>query len=136
MPSMMTVHVHTTARQQLVPITEILQAAVRDLSIRDGLLHIYSPHTTCAVTINEGADPDVRSDITAFLGQLVPDDHPFRHAEGNSDAHVLVSLLGPSEMIPVQDGRLRLGRWQTVFLAEFDGPRKRQLWLTPVVSSA
>lgn len=128
---MITIDVPTRSRRELVPITDRVQAAVTELALQDGAVLVYSPHTTCAVTINEGADPDVRGDVSRFLGRLVPRDEPdFRHAEGNSDAHVLVSLVGPSELVPVEGGRLRLGRWQTLFLTEFDGPRPRRLWLT------
>ncbi len=128
---MITIEVPTRTRRSLVPITDQVQRAVEELGLDEGAVLVYSPHTTCAVTINEGADPDVRGDISRFLGRLVPRDEPdFRHAEGNSDAHVLVTLVGPSELVPVRRGELALGRWQTLFLTEFDGPRPRRLWIT------
>jgi secondary thiamine-phosphate synthase enzyme len=132
---MTTVDVTTSHRAELVPVTHVVQDAVTELGLREGAVLVYSPHTTCAPTINEGADPDVRGDIARFLGRLVPRDEPdFRHLEGNSDAHVLVSLVGPSLMVPVREGQLLLGRWQTLFLAEFDGPRDRRLWITALGS--
>ena len=131
-PPMYTIEVPTSARRELVPITGPVRDALAEVGLQDGALLVASPHTTCGVTINEGADPDVRRDISTFLAELVPRSYPFRHAEGNSDAHVLVSLVGSSVLIPVEGGRLRLGRWQEVFLAEFDGPRHRNLWITPL----
>ncbi len=131
---LITLDVRTSQRQQLVEIDGPVRAALADLALADGALLVASPHTTCGVTINEGADPDVRRDIARFLGRLVPHDWGFDHAEGNSDAHVLVTLVGPSVLVPVQGGQLRLGRWQSLFLCEFDGPRNRQLWLTPLRS--
>lgn len=92
---------------------------------------VYSPHTTAGVTINENADPDVPHDFFAKLGRAFPQDEAFyRHGEGNSDAHILTSLVGPSVIIPVENGRLALGRWQAVYLCEFDGPRTRTLKIT------
>lgn len=133
---MKTIDVQTTARQQLVPIDDSIHRAVAELGLRDGAVVLYSPHTTCAVTINEGYDPDVRRDVSGFLGRLVPHgERDFRHAEGNSDAHILTSLVGPSETLLVEDGELRLGRWQNIFLAEFDGPRQRRLWITALASA-
>ena len=130
---MKTIDVSTSQQAELVEVTRLVQGAVTDLGLEDGAVLIYSPHTTCAPTIIEGADPDVRGDISRFLGRLVPRSEPdFRHLEGNSDAHVLVSLVGPSVVVPGEGGRLRLGRWQTLFLAEFDGPRSRRLWITPL----
>ena len=88
---------------------------------------VFVPHTTAGVTINENADPDVKSDILWALGRIVPEAGHFSHREGNSDAHVKASLLGSSVWLPLREGRLDLGVWQTVYLAEFDGPRARQV---------
>ncbi len=91
---------------------------------------VYSPHTTAAVTINENADPDVQHDFFRKLGESFPKDESYyRHDEGNSDAHILTSLVGPSVLIPVVDGRMALGTWQGIYLCEFDGPRRRRLIL-------
>jgi len=130
---MIKISVRTQMSRELVAITGQVEQALGEMGLQDGALLVYSPHTTCGVTINEGADPDVQGDITRFMARLVPRDEPdFRHMEGNSDAHVCVTLVGASETIPVAGGRLQLGRWQTVFLAEFDGPRDRTLWLVPL----
>ncbi len=129
------IDVPTRSRQQLVAVTREIQAAVDELDFHEGALMVHSPHTTCGVTINEGADPDVARDISGFLARLVPHGYrDFRHMEGNSDAHVLTTLVGSSVLVPVEEGRLCLGTWQTIYLAEFDGPRTRRLWLTPLAS--
>ncbi len=125
--------VTTHARCELLELDDRLReflARHAEKGWTDGFLCVYSPHTTCAVTINEGYDPDVRRDITAFLGKLIPQDWGFRHIEGNSDAHIKTALLGAHCLVPVQGGRLALGRWQTVYLCEFDGPRRRSLRLS------
>ncbi|MDO4839141.1 MAG: secondary thiamine-phosphate synthase enzyme YjbQ [Desulfovibrionaceae bacterium] len=123
----------TAARCGMTDITgdveQYLHARAAD-GIQDGFVCIYSPHTTCAVTINEGFDPDVQRDISTFLSKLVPENSGFRHSEGNSDAHVKVSLIGASCLVPVIGGRTALGQWQRVFLCEFDGPRTRTLYFS------
>ncbi len=91
---------------------------------------IYVPHTTAGVTINENADPDVRQDMLLALNSLVPDSLPYRHAEGNSPAHVKASLMGSSVQVIIQEGRLVLGTWQGIYLCEFDGPRRRRVFVT------
>lgn len=122
-------HIDTTAREAMTDITPRLEELVRAGNIRSGLLFVYTPHTTTALTINEGADPDVRRDILSHLRALVPENASFLHAEGNSDAHVKASLFGSSVQVMVEEGRLLLGTWQRVFLCEFDGPRKRKIWV-------
>jgi secondary thiamine-phosphate synthase enzyme len=114
-------------------VTRDVCAAVERSGVRDGALTLFVPHTTAAVTINENADPDVQADMLAWLGKLIPATAPFRHAEGNSDAHLKASLVGPSVQVPVLSGDLRLGRWQGIYFCEFDGPRLRQLelFITP-----
>lgn len=126
---MHTLHITTTAREAMEDITPLLENLLRTENIRSGLLFVYTPHTTTALTINEGADPDVRRDILAHLRTLVPENGAFLHAEGNSDAHVKASLVGTSVQVMVEEGRLLLGTWQRVFLCEFDGPRKRNIWV-------
>src|SRR5687767_2122001 len=121
------IKVRTKARCALVDITDQLSGYVRDHSVADGTLTLWSMHTTCALTVNEGYDPDVATDITTFLDRLVPRDAGFRHAEGNSDSHIKTSLFGPGLTLLVEDGDLLLGRWQRVYLAEFDGPRTREI---------
>jgi secondary thiamine-phosphate synthase enzyme len=124
---MKTLTVKTTARIQMIDITDPLQALVREQGIQDGLCFVFVPHTTAAVTINENADPDVVRDIVAATGRLVPADGSYRHREGNADAHVKASLFGASETVIVEGGRLLLGTWQSVFFCEFDGPRTRKV---------
>ena len=103
-------------------------AQIRQQGRRNGALLLFSPHTTCGLTINEGADPDVRRDMVRFFSAMVPQDADFDHAEGNSDAHIKTTLHGPSLMLIVEDGQLQLGRWQSIYLCEGDGPRQRTLW--------
>jgi secondary thiamine-phosphate synthase enzyme len=122
---MKTIGVRTMKRNELVDITTDVIEAISESGVRNGLCHIFIPHTTAAVTINEKADPDVARDIEATLQRLVPPDAGYRHAEGNSDAHVKSTLVGASEFLVVRDGSPVLGTWQAVFFCEFDGPRSR-----------
>jgi len=119
--------VHTRRRAQLVDITDKVAGAVAASGIRDGICHVFIPHTTAGVTINEGADPDVAADIESHMAEVVPKEAAFEHAEGNSDSHIKAMLSGPSCAAPVRDGKLALGQWQSVFLCEWDGPRTRQV---------
>ena len=119
--------VPTAHRMEFVDITARLSEAVQSNGVKEGILHVYNPHTTAGLTINEGADPDVQRDILAVLQEIVPERFPYRHAEGNSPAHLMTSLVGSSVTVFVNDGRLELGTWQKVFFCEFDGPRKRRL---------
>jgi secondary thiamine-phosphate synthase enzyme len=119
--------VRTTAREQLVDITDDIRRVTAGSGVMDGILHLWSMHTTCALTVNEGFDPDVAHDVVAFMRRLVPRDPAFRHAEGNSDSHVKVSLFGPGLTLLVAEGEVVLGRWQRVFLCEWDGPRAREI---------
>jgi secondary thiamine-phosphate synthase enzyme len=117
----------TGSRDQLVDITGAVADEVGKSGVENGICHVYVPHTTAGVTINENADPDVARDILAGLARLVPAQGDYRHAEGNSDAHIKASLVGFSAMVPVIDGCPALGTWQGVYLCEFDGPRRRRL---------
>ena len=129
------IRVRTPAREALVNVTEALNRAVAELGLREGVLHVYSPHTTAGVVIQEGADPAVAEDLLLRLAELAPRNHPgYRHLEGNADAHIKTALVGNAVWVPVAAGRLLLGTWQQVFLAEFDGPRTRELWLTALAS--
>lgn len=121
--------VTTTSRMELVDITASIAEEITRCSFDDGLCFLFNPHTTAGLTINEGADPAVRADLIAGLKAMVPMHHPFQHAEGNSPAHIMASLIGSSVTITVADGRLRLGTWQKVFFCEFDGPRRRTVHL-------
>ncbi|UCG38322.1 MAG: YjbQ family protein [bacterium] len=124
------VRVSTRRREELVDVTKLVDDAVRNSSVDSGLCVLYCPHTTAAVTINEGADPSVAQDIVMGLGRLIPRDWGFAHMEGNSDAHIKASLIGPSETVIIEGGRLVLGTWQRVFFCEFDGPRERSLYVS------
>ena len=121
------IEVSTGSRNQLVDITGAVADEVGKSGVENGTCHVYVPHTTAGVTINENADPDVARDILAGLARLVPAQGDYRHAEGNSDAHIKASLVGFSAMVPVIDGRPALGTWQGVYLCEFDGPRRRRV---------
>jgi secondary thiamine-phosphate synthase enzyme len=122
-----TLHVRTTARQALVDITAQVQEAVQASGVQQGLCVVYVPHTTAGVLVNENADPDVAADILDALDRLVPLRAAYRHSEGNSAAHVKACLVGTSQTIIVAGGRLLLGTWQGIYLAEFDGPRERKV---------
>jgi secondary thiamine-phosphate synthase enzyme len=115
----------TTRARDFVDITAQVQAVVGDSGLDEALCMVFSPHTTAAITINENADPDVVSDLLRAYADVIGDERRFAHGEGNSGAHALTSLVGPSVVLPVHRGRLVLGRWQAVYLCEFDGPRQR-----------
>jgi secondary thiamine-phosphate synthase enzyme len=126
---MIALDVATKEKQALIDVTGRVTEIVRHSGVTDGLCVVFSPHTTAGVTINEHADPAVSSDVAADLDRLVPAGDRFLHSEGNSDAHVKTVLCGPSVTLLVEKGRVLLGTWQGIFLAEFDGPRRRQLWV-------
>jgi secondary thiamine-phosphate synthase enzyme len=117
--------VPTAKERDFVDITARVQSLVQASGLSDGICVVFSPHTTAAITLNENADPDVVADLLKAYADVVGDERRFAHAEGNSGAHALTSLVGPSVTIPVQRGSLVLGRWQAVYLCEFDGPRQR-----------
>lgn len=118
--------VQTAARFEMIDITDRVAAFIRESGTKDGLCHVFVPHTTAAVTINENADPDVPRDILTSLDRIVPLTDRYRHTEGNSAAHIKASLFGASQVVLIADGRLVLGTWQSLFFCEFDGPRTRQ----------
>ena len=123
----MHIEVRSGAHREMIDITSKVAAAVEGAG--DGLCHVFVPHTTAAVVINEHADPDVARDLTAAYEAMVPQIR-FAHAEGNSDAHLMATLLGSSVTVPVEGGRLRLGTWQGIFFVELDGPRSRKVWVS------
>jgi secondary thiamine-phosphate synthase enzyme len=124
------ISLRTSGRTDFVDLNGPVQAAVTELGVEDGAVVVFNPHTTAAVTINEGADPDVVRDMSAALDKLVPWEDGYRHAEGNSAAHIKASLFGSSVRVPVAGGRLRLGTWQRIWFCEF-GPRSRRVWVQP-----
>lgn len=123
--------ISTQEREQFVDITDMVRQAVASLGLVEGTVVCFVPHTTAGLTINENADPDVRSDLLTKLRALIPQHDDYRHAEGNSDAHLKASLMGFSALIPVNDGYLVLGTWQGIYFCEFDGPRTRRLIIVP-----
>ncbi len=124
-----TLSVRTSSQTEMVDVTSQVQGELNKSGVEEGRLTLYVPHTTAAVTINEGADPAVKADILMVLNQMVPWKADYKHMEGNSPAHVKASLIGPTETVLVSGGRLVLGTWQKIFFCEFDGPRKRKLHL-------
>jgi secondary thiamine-phosphate synthase enzyme len=124
-----TLTVRTSSRNEFLDLTREIQAAVLESGVREGLCHLFVPHTTAALTINENADPSVKSDILMVLNKIISDQEPYRHLEGNSPAHIKASLLGPQLTLMVSSGRLVLGTWQGIYFCEFDGPRSRRLHL-------
>jgi secondary thiamine-phosphate synthase enzyme len=124
----------TAKQEEFLDITGRLRSVVRESGVRQGLAILFCPHTTCALTINEHADPDVRADILMALKKIAPDNLPYAHAEGNSPAHVKASLLNQSLTLVIEGGEIQLGTWQGIFLCEFDGPRNRQLWIKLLAS--
>ena len=123
----MILSVKTRERTELVDITSEIGRLVEKSGVDQGLCMLYVPHTTAGVTINESADPSVKSDILMVLNQMVPWEANYGHLEGNSPAHVKSTLVGPSKLIAIEKGRLVLGTWQGVFFCEFDGPRNRKM---------
>lgn len=118
--------VKTSHREEMIDVTGLVQQVVRDSGVESGQVFCFVPHTTAAVTINENADPDVQRDVLYKLNKEIPQQDGYHHGEGNSDAHVKTSLVGSSETVLVENGRLVLGRWQGIYFCEFDGPRSRR----------
>jgi secondary thiamine-phosphate synthase enzyme len=125
----MTLTVKTKSKTEFIDITSEVQQSVRSTGNHDGLCMLYVPHTTAAITINESADPSVKSDILMVLNEIVPWKAAYRHLEGNSPAHIKSTIVGASELIAVENGTLVLGTWQGIFFCEFDGPRTRRVYL-------
>jgi secondary thiamine-phosphate synthase enzyme len=132
---MQSIEVRTTQRTQFMEITSLVQQAVSASALVSGSCLVFCPHTTAALTIQENADPDVVHDILLWLNHHIPKEVAgFRHAEGNSDAHIKSSLIGSSVAVIVENGSLVLGTWQGVYLCEFDGPRTRKVYIQPIHS--
>ncbi len=120
----------SAAREEMIDISSDVERQLRESEIQNGICVLFTQHTTCGLTINENADPDVKSDMLGFLKRLIPQYEPnFKHFEHNSDAHIKSSLVGSSVTIPFENGKLLLGRWQGIYLCEFDGPRERKVIL-------
>lgn len=121
--------IKTLSGSEMVDITAEVQAVLAENGAERGVCHVFVPHTTCGLAVNENADPDVKRDITAKLDETIFGDFDYRHAEGNSPAHIKSVLVGPSLTLFVEDGALQLGTWQGLFLCEYDGPRHREVWV-------
>ena len=126
------VRVKTDRRTQLVDVTAEVARVVAESGVAAGVCYVFVPHTTAAVMINEHADPDVATDLEGVFDRLVPHRGPYRHAEGNTDSHAKAVMVGASQVIFVENGKLALGTWQGVFFCEFDGPRERKMWVKVV----
>jgi secondary thiamine-phosphate synthase enzyme len=122
-----TLHIRTSRRTELKNVTGEIQKAVRDSGCTEGVCHLYVPHTTAGVLINEGYDPDVARDMEVTLDRMIPRTGDYKHAEGNSDSHIKTAFVGTSETVWIEKGEIGLGRWQVIFFAEFDGPRSCEL---------
>ena len=129
MSKLQTLTVPTKAHTEFLDLTSQVQDVVDKSGVSEGLCHLFVPHTTAAVTINENADPSVKTDILLVLNKIISDHEPYRHLEGNSPAHIKASLFGPQLTLMVSGGRLVLGTWQGIYFCEFDGPRSRRLHL-------
>ena len=125
--------VKTNGRTELVDITQGVQRIVSESGVRSGVCYIYVPHTTSAITINENSDPNVGRDILKELNKVIPFDDNYGHNEGNSAAHIKSAIVGPSQFLLVEGGRLTLGTWQGLYFCEFDGPRSRKAWVKIIV---
>ena len=126
---MIKIDLQSSGRTDFVDITSLVANAVRQMELDDGAAVVFNPHTTAGVTINEGADPDVVTDMSGALDKLVPWDDGYLHGEGNAAAHMKASMFGSSVTVLVEDGRLQLGIWQKIWFCCFDGPRQRQVWV-------
>jgi secondary thiamine-phosphate synthase enzyme len=121
------IRVKTSRRTELKDVTAEIEVLVRDSGCVEGVCHLYVPHTTAGILVNEGDDPAVARDIESALDRLIPHAANYTHAEGNSDSHIKTAVVGSSQSIFIENGHLALGRWQSIFFAEFDGPRTRDL---------
>ncbi len=125
---MKTIEVQSSKREEMIEITAEIESVLRDSSAKEGVCVLFTQHTTCGLTINENADPDVKSDMLLFLKNTIPQFYDgFKHFEHNSDAHIKSSLFGVSVTVPFENGKLLLGRWQGIYLCEFDGARERKI---------
>jgi secondary thiamine-phosphate synthase enzyme len=135
-PRSVTLHVKTSRRTEWVNITSEVNRCVAASGVSHGICHVYIPHTTAGVTINEGDDPDVARDMETAFDRMVPRDAGYKHYEGNSDSHIKATLVGSTQSVQIENGRLRLGRWQSIFFCEFDGPRNREVFVKIVPDPA
>jgi secondary thiamine-phosphate synthase enzyme len=123
------IKVSTQNRCQLLDITHLIVQIIEKKKIKEGILHIFCPHTTAAVTVNENYDPSVQSDISKTLSKLIPHHAHYAHTEGNADAHIKAAVMGSSRTLFIHNGTIAFGSWQGIYLCEFDGPRTREVWI-------
>ena len=123
------IDIRSSERSEFIDITDRIEKVIKQSHISEGACHIFIPHTTAGLTINENADPSVKKDIINTLNILVPRTGRYAHIEGNADAHIKSSILGGEKTVFIQSGRLKLGTWQGIFFCEFDGPRRREVWV-------
>ncbi|MCS7233188.1 MAG: secondary thiamine-phosphate synthase enzyme YjbQ [Synergistetes bacterium] len=123
------INLRTSSKEEFIDITDKVNQVVKEFGARDGFCFLFVPHTTGAVFVNEGYDPSVLKDIGDTLRRLIPSGLSYSHLEGNSHAHIRSSIVGVSLLLPVENGKISLGKWQSVFFAEFDGPRSREVWV-------
>jgi secondary thiamine-phosphate synthase enzyme len=123
------VEVKTNSREEFIDITPLIEKIVKDSDKDSGICYVYVPHTTAGITINENADPSVKRDILMALDKLIPESWSYHHMEGNSPAHIKSSLIGHSVSLLIEKGNLALGTWQGIFFCEFDGPRRRKIYI-------
>jgi len=133
---MIKLRLQTHQRTDFVDVTEQVAGAIGELELVDGVVTVFVPHTTAAVTINEGSDPDVVGDMTASLNRIVPWQDGYQHAEGNAAAHIKASFFGSSVAVIVAGGEMQLGTWQVIWFCDFDGPRQREFWVQESIGAA
>lgn len=121
------INVKSRTRTEFIDITEKIQEIIDEANVKEGLCYLFVPHTTAGITINEGADPSVQHDIISTLNKLIPFEGDYHHREGNADAHIKSTLVGVSQVVFIESGRLSLGTWQAIYFCEFDGPRHRRV---------
>lgn len=126
---MKVIEILSSSKEEMIDITNIVAEAIQDEKIENGICLVYTPHTTAGIIINENADPDVKKDILMILKKLVPESLPYSHTEGNSPAHIKSAIIGNSRIVPINKGKLSLGTWEGIFFCEFDGPRRRKVYL-------
>jgi secondary thiamine-phosphate synthase enzyme len=124
-----TININTASAEEFRDITSLIEDKVRASGVKEGIVTVFVPHTTAALTINENADPSVVEDIISTLDRIIPPRGNYSHMEGNSHAHIKSSIIGSSRQIIIENGRLKLGTWQGIYFCEFDGPRNRQVWV-------
>ncbi len=129
MERLYSIEIKTNKRMEMVDVTGTVREIVRKAGVRNGICVLYVPHTTAAVTVNENADPSVRRDISRTLAKLVPAGAGYEHLEGNADSHIKATMVGPSETLIITNGDILLGTWQGIFFCEFDGPRRRKMFI-------